>query len=64
MPITNRYTVDFGQPAVLDQGFNMAPGVQPLRIMEEWYGQAIREEVTAISSVAAQFVAVLDIMAE
>jgi hypothetical protein len=56
-----RFTVNFGSQAILDQGFNVYPSTPPFEILEDRYGQAIREEVHAISSGQAQVVTVLDI---
>lgn len=56
-----RITLSFQSAAVLDSGIDLYPGTQPLILLYDHVGQAIREEIRAIASLSAQTVSVLDI---
>lgn len=55
---TNRYSVNFGQPAVLDQGLTVPPSTQALRLSREEIGDLITQDIRGISAVAPQTVTV------
>ena len=60
-PLTNRVTIDFGRPAVMDQGITLYPSGAPLILLYEHVGQAIREEIHAITTAGPMSIGVLDI---
>jgi hypothetical protein len=59
-PTQSRVSVEFNGPAVLDQGITLYPGTLPFQLVEEYFGQAIHEEVRAIASVAGVNVNILE----
>jgi hypothetical protein len=60
-PSTNRITIDFGIPAVLDQALTMYPSGQPVQLFVRDWGDAIKEEIRAISAIATQNVTIFDL---
>lgn len=56
-----RVTLGFNGPAVLDQGITIYAGTLPLQLVDEFIGEGIREDVTAIASQAATNITVVDI---
>ena len=60
-PRTNRITLSFGAPAVLDQGITLFPGGLPFVLLYNYVGGSIREEVFAIADTVAQTVGILDL---
>lgn len=60
-PRTNRVTINFAGPAVLDQGINIHPGTLPLILIEEDIGQALREEIHAITTGGPETLGILDV---
>jgi hypothetical protein len=60
-PLTNRVTLDFGKPAVLDNGITLYPGGPPFLLLYDHIGNAIREEIHAITTAGAQSIGVVDI---
>lgn len=56
-PPTNRITIAFGTPAVLDAGITANPGQLPLRLCIEEYGEMIQRDIFAVSAVGPQTVA-------
>lgn len=58
-PPTNRYSINFGQPATLDQGLTMFPLSQPFLLTREDIGDLITLDIRGISAVAPQTVTVL-----
>lgn len=63
-PVTNRITLSFGGPAVLDKGINLYPGSSPLVLGGDWCLCWITEDIFAISAVADQVIGVVDIFGE
>jgi hypothetical protein len=60
-PLTNRFTLSFKGPAVLDQGITLYPLTAPFYLTFDHVGEAIHEPIQAISAVAPQNVNVLEI---
>ena len=58
---TNRYTIGFGTVATLDQGITIPPNTSPMVLAYEDFGDALQQAITAISAVADQVVAAVDI---
>lgn len=63
-PPTNRFTISFGQDAVLDQGITVYPATLPLVIDEQGYGCCIKKQINAISAVGTQNVTYVEVMDE
>lgn len=59
--LSQRVTVSFIQPAVLDVGLNLYPGDAPVVLSGEHIGGAFREEIRAIANVANTRITVIDI---
>ena len=60
-PLSSRITLDFGGPAVLDQGIVQYPGTQPLVLLYQQIGEALHEDVFAIGAVGSQTVGWMEI---
>ena len=60
-PLTNRVTLSFGGPAVLDQGITLYPLGQPLLLLFDYLGDALHEDVFAITTAGAQTVGFVDV---
>ena len=60
-PPTNRFTINIGAVAVLDQGITLYPTDPPYEFTREVYGDAIEESLTVISGVADQNVTYVEI---
>lgn len=58
--LSNRFTISFGDAAVLDKDITIYPGQAPLILRYDDFGGAITEEIRAISAGAAQFVSVVE----
>jgi hypothetical protein len=60
--VLNRVTVGFNrQPVVLDQGVNLYAGQTPLILLYDHIGQAIREPIFGICSLAGQTISCIDV---
>ena len=59
--LSQRITISFTTPAVIDQGLNLAPGTLPLQLVSEVYGDSLKETVTAIANAGSPTIGVLDI---
>lgn len=59
---TDDVTLAFGKPAVLHKGITLFAKGPPFVLLYDHIGQAIREEINAISATGVAVVGVLDIM--
>lgn len=59
---TDDVTLSFGKAAVLHKGINLFKGGPPFVLLYDHVGQAIREEINAISATGAAVIGVVDIM--
>ena len=60
-PLTNRVTLSYGGPAVLDQGITLYPTNQPLLLLFDYLGDAMHEDVFAITTGGAQTIGFVDV---
>lgn len=60
---SQRITVSFTSPAVLDQGINLQPGTLPLELGWDVYGDALTEPIYAVASAGSPTIGILDIFA-
>lgn len=61
-PPTNRITLSFGVPAVLDAGWNVDPNTAGRTITEDDVGELLQRDIFAISAVGAQTVGFTEVM--
>jgi len=61
-PLTGRVTLGFRGPAVLDQGLTLHPGQDPLLLLADHIGQAIREDVSIIGAIAGVQIGGLEVL--
>jgi hypothetical protein len=61
-PLTSRITLDFGGPAVLDQGIVLYPATLPLLLSSEHIGEGLKEDIFAIGAVGSQTIGWMEIL--
>jgi hypothetical protein len=61
---TNRFTLSFGQDAVLDSGITVFPATRPLMLRQCDVGCAVKKQVSVISAVADQNVTFVEVLAD
>lgn len=58
----NRYSVAFGQQAVLNQGITVYPGNQPLVLADRDLGGSLSQDIWAIMETAGESVGVVELL--
>jgi hypothetical protein len=61
---TNRFTLSFGQDAVLDSGITVFPATRPLQLRQCDYGCAVKKQIFAISAAADQAVTFVEVLSD
>lgn len=59
--LSQRVTISFIGPAVVDQGINLAPGGMPLTLSAENIGDAITDPIYAIANAGSPSIGVIDL---
>lgn len=62
-PVSNRITISFGKPAVLDAGdLQLYPAERAVTLTVEAYGTRLQESVSAIAAVAPDVLTVSEVL--